>query len=416
MAVSIQLNPMPPPTEEPSDFVDGSFCFALSPSWFGILQGSLGILQIRAIWEEMTDEAWIDLQYQIAEVADMTCGCGIENLAIDEDGKVRVKIAGVWFDPSGESGSGTDIYVNTTKLVSENYYGTVPAGGGQAEDDLSCGIALNMTEYVFERLRDTYDAIDAASNLVSALDVVLLAFPPLYLLVDQVLDMLVEIESATTAALRALDTVDQRETTECALYVYMQGESGELTEENYAGFVQEFADSCPSLLADVVGFFFGSIANTPMLARASMYANIGDAAECVLCTQCSTFVADDVDGWEVVSGSVDVGACTGESNLYVGPGGGLIKIWRHFDPPVLVTNVELTDTHLAGTVAVRGYLWLEGELMLTFNSFDGPVGAISCDHSDWPIASVETDLVAYWTTTTAALGHEKIKICYKPVI
>lgn len=75
----------------------------------------------------------------------------------------------------------------------------------------ACAIATNLVEWWFDKYNDSIDAYEAAMDFVSALDSILVLFPPAYLIVDTVNDFISEINEFGAALARALDTVDLRQ-------------------------------------------------------------------------------------------------------------------------------------------------------------------------------------------------------------
>ena len=155
----------------------------------------------------------------------------------------------------------------------------VAIDSSQTDAAIRCAIAEGLTEWIFERFNDTLDAIEASADLVSAIDTILVIFPPAYLIADSITDTINEIVEAGINALRAWDTVGKREDTAQLLYCRMTDAAPYLTESQWNAFVSEIQSN----LADPDGAFedfCGTLDWQGVYQRASIESyNTGNCAQ-----------------------------------------------------------------------------------------------------------------------------------------
>jgi len=107
------------------------------------------------------------------------------------------------------------------------------------EDDRRCNAAYYLTEWLFEKYNDVIDEVEAAGDLISAIDALSILFLPAYLIGDQITDAINEIIEAGANTARLYDTVTQREETARQLYCLMTP-NGDLTPEGWQAYLDLF--------------------------------------------------------------------------------------------------------------------------------------------------------------------------------
>lgn len=78
-------------------------------------------------------------------------------------------------------------------------------------DAMACAIATNLIEYIWAKVGDISNQIEAVTDTISAADIIQVVIPPLYLISDQVMDAAVELVESGTLILDAWLTVDRKE-------------------------------------------------------------------------------------------------------------------------------------------------------------------------------------------------------------
>lgn len=75
----------------------------------------------------------------------------------------------------------------------------------------ACAIATGLIEYIFTKVGDIANQLEAITDTVSAADIISVVIPPLYLVSDQVMDAAVELVEAGVLQLNAYLSIDRKE-------------------------------------------------------------------------------------------------------------------------------------------------------------------------------------------------------------
>lgn len=244
----------------------------------------------------------------------------------------------------------------------------------------SCAIAVGLITWIMDKLGDSLDLIEASTDTVGAMDSILAIFPPAYLVVDALLDMIVEVVEATVAQVAAYDTVERREAYAEWLYCRMAS-TGELSAEIWNDFKQAVLDEelgamTPAGLATYA--YLTTFETDAILARARI-ESYGDqncaAFDCDTWTHVFDF-RTGLHGW-VIDGAVGVNnvvpghwvETVGIVSDYVGliAAGGtnyreLVAIHRDVvpDSELVSITVESSIANTTGTIVNRFRTYLNG--------------------------------------------------------
>lgn len=273
----------------PSTLPPERCCFCISipdtPEWQAILGGALYPLTQVSNWK--LDGAVTPQEAALFFDGAITmAGCqeALTDIRVSASGKLQRKVNGVWSDANGDGGD-TTVYNSYTTLVTHTYP-PPPPDTGLTLQVRSCGIAKGLTEYLYNRMLDICDAVDAVTDIVAALDPVLAIFPPLYALVDQINDALTEIVEATTETVRTLDTVNQRENTQCAIYCWLLSQPSLVTLENVGELKDVITGSQNIVLQAVWIPYLHFLEDAALVHRAMIYQNEGTGCDAI-CSDCA---------------------------------------------------------------------------------------------------------------------------------
>jgi len=239
--------------------------------------GVLDVLLQESLWTGDAEPAIISIQeFMLALTGDselMTCIVPIEGIRF-EGGVLETLTDGVWTPIAGTENivTGISVVSGGFEVEQAGEYETLTGGCGdpcnqypdtpsfdKSGTQRSCAIATGLTEWWFEKLQDSLDQAEAASDTVAALDLISLLFPPAYLFVDQITDAMNEWTEAGIGIVRALDTVEEREEFADALYCHLVDNGNEFTEAIWQEFRDEYIASMPPLLVYYDWFQNGAI-------------------------------------------------------------------------------------------------------------------------------------------------------------
>lgn len=192
-------------------------------------------------------------------------------------------------------------------------------------EEMACTVAVGMVTWLMEKYNDVLDAIEFATSVASAVDAILLIFPPAYLLADVITDAIFEVTNATVAACRAADTVEFREELGNWLYCEMIATNGELTSEIWDAFKQALNDGDFGISPTNVALhsYFSTFDYDAINARARI-ESYGAPQNCAAFTcgdewlQEFDFTTGDTLGWEK--------RATSDPNFSAVNGSGLIPV------------------------------------------------------------------------------------------
>ena len=249
----------------------------VNTEWWSRLVSRLYVLVREDAWQGDNEEqvrASQEIEKLLAMANCEDCSDFITDIRVDPvSGQIEKKVGGAWIPANGDGGDTT--VLNTVNNVTDNLYPPLPLDETLSARQRACNIATGMTNWILAKFDDSLDAIDAVADTIAAADAVLLLFPPLYLLSDQVSDMVNEVVEATTSAIRALMTVELTEEIICQFQSAIDAE-GAVTDANYADLMDSVHDAILAIeptgvLELTLQQMFTDIQQSAFISRANMY-------------------------------------------------------------------------------------------------------------------------------------------------
>lgn len=213
------------------------------------------------------------------------CSEFVTDIRVDADtGQLQKKVGGLWTNANGDGGDTT--VINNIENINDILYPDPPSNTSISNVQKACNVATGIVEYVLARFDDSLDLIDATFDAIAAADSILLLFPPLYIIGDQVTDLVNEIIEASTSAIRAAMTVQLTEDIICYLQNAIDSD-GRLTEANYADAIDSINDAITAndnfgLLVSLKTMF-AAISKEAFISRGNLYQAENSVCPCGDC-------------------------------------------------------------------------------------------------------------------------------------
>jgi hypothetical protein len=123
------------------------------------------------------------------------------------------------------------------------FNGPVPDDDSATDEERRCAVATGLVNWIFSTYEDSVNGIVATTDTVLALDFFTLIFPPAYLVVDAIADMIAEVKALGASVINAAMTTEVRENTQEYLYCLLPAD-GKITESIWI----EFRDNAKDLI------------------------------------------------------------------------------------------------------------------------------------------------------------------------
>lgn len=170
-----------------------------------------------------------------------------------------------------------------------------------------CSIAVGVGQWLVDKFNDTLDTIEAASDTISAVDAIMVIFPPAYIFGDGVLDLVNELVEAGVNVIRALLDTDAIELIKHKLYCAIPQGQGVLDSDGWADFITAMGSGFEAPLGASMLSYLNNFDEQALIRRATLYSYENPDAICAEWTDCTTpepwehtfaFVYD-AQGWVV---------------------------------------------------------------------------------------------------------------------
>lgn len=197
-----------------------------------------------------------------------------------KDAVIRVSEGQLQFQNEGEASWANLISIDEIANATECGCSPVPLPSGDTSDDYRCGMAIGLQGYVWQMYTEMQDQIALAGTVADAVINFIGAIPVLGWEVSSIWDVIGSINDIGQASLDVLDTLENREALQQAWYCLLN--DNDVLEDTELTAMRTAIDTIlPTALATVIGQIFDAIPESELKRRAWLYAQSGNADNCV---------------------------------------------------------------------------------------------------------------------------------------